>query len=89
MCPVKRMEVYDYDRSAVHGAQWKELELILCQLLQQGKMRERREIVVHASLRPTEAFMRACYRPMEAACSRERKCANNRQLIDTGIQRFL
>ena len=33
--------------------------------------------------------MRVCHRPTEAACLRVRKCANNRQLIVTGAQRFL
>ena len=62
------MHAYDYDRSAAHGAQWQELELTLRWLLQHGNMRERRERVVYASLRPAEAFMRACMRPTEAAC---------------------
>ena len=51
--------------------------------------RKRRERVVYAPLRPTEAFMHACMRPMEAACFHIRKCANNHQLIVVGIQRFL
>ena len=50
--------------------------------------RKRREGVAHASLRPAETFMRVCLRPMEAACFCVRKCANNRQMIDAGIQRF-
>ena len=89
MRPVIRMHAYDYNSSAVHSAQWQELELILRRLLQKGNMRERRERVMHASLRPTEAFMHVCMRPTEAACFRVRKCAKNRQLIDAGIQRFL
>ena len=32
--------------------------------------------------------MRACRRPTEAACLRERKCANNHQLIVAGVLRF-
>ena len=68
MRPVIRMHACDYDRSAAHGAQWQELELIFGRLLQHGNMRERRERVVHASLRPAEAFMRACMRPTVAAC---------------------
>ena len=75
--------------SAAHGAQWQELELIFGRLLLHGNMRERRERVVHASHRPAETFMRACRRPTEAACLRVRKCANNRQLIVAGAQRFL
>ena len=89
MRPVIRMHACDYDRSAAHGAQWQELELIFGQLLQQGNIRERRERVVHASHRPAETFMRACRRPTEAACLRVRKCANNRQLIVAGAQRFV
>ena len=61
------MHACDYDRSAAHGAQWQELELIFGQLLLHGNMRERRERVVHVSLRPTETFMRACRGPTEAA----------------------
>ena len=45
--------------------------------------------VACASLRPAETFMRACRRPTEAACLRVRKCANNRQLIVAGAQRYL
>ena len=63
-----------------YGAQWQELELIL---------RERRERVVNASLRPAETFMCACRRPTEAACFRVRKGANKSQLIVAGVQRFL
>ena len=37
----------------------------------------------------SEAFMRACMRPTEAACLHIQKCANNRQLIVASIQRFL
>ena len=33
--------------------------------------------------------MHACCRPTEAARFREQKCANNRQLIVAGVQRFL
>ena len=33
--------------------------------------------------------MRVCCRPTEAARFREQKCANNRQLIVAGVQRFL
>ena len=80
------MHACDYHRSAAHGAQWQELELIFRQLLQHGNMRERREGVAHASLRPAETFMRACLRPTEAACFRVRKCANNRELIDAVIK---
>ena len=53
------------------------------------RMRERREGVANASLRPAETFMRECLTPTEAVCFHVRKCANNRQLIDAGIQRFL
>ena len=83
------MHAFDYDRSVAHGAQWQELELIFGRLLLHGNMRERRERVVHASLRPAETFMRACRRPTEAACLRVQKCANNRQLIVAGARRFL
>ena len=76
------------DRSAAHIAEWQDLELIFCQLLQHGNMRERREGVAHASLKPAEAFMRACCRPTEAACFRVRKGANNRQLIVAGVKGF-
>ena len=86
MGPVIRMHAYDYDPSAAHCAQWQELELILRWLLQHENMRERRE---RASLRPVEAFMRECMRPMEAACFCLQKSTKNRQQIDTGIQRFL
>ena len=89
MRPVIRMHAYDYDRSAAHGAQWQELEIILCWLLKHGNMRERTERVAHASLRPAETFMRVCPRPMEAVCFRVRKGANNHQLIVAGVQRFL
>ena len=89
MRPVIRMHECDYDRSAAHGAQWQELELIFGWLLLHGNMRERRERVVHASLRPAETFMRACRRPTEAACFRVQKCANNHQLIVAGFERFL
>ena len=73
MRPVIRMHACDYDRSAAHGAQWQELELIFGWLLLHGNMRKRRERVVHASLRPAETFMRACRRPTEAACIKWRK----------------
>ena len=86
---VIRMHACDYDGSAAHSAQWQELELILHRLLQHGNMRERRERVVYALLIPTETFMHACLWPMEAACFREQKCANNCQLIVATIQRFL
>ena len=88
MRPLIRMRAYDYDRSAAHGAQWQELELILRRLLQHGNTHERRERVVYASLRPAEALC-ACMRPTKAACFRIWKCANKRQLIVAGIQRFL
>ena len=88
MRPLIRMRAYDYDCSAAHGAQWQELELILRRLLQHGNTHERRERVVYASLRPAEALC-ACMRPTKAACFRIWKCANNRQLIVAGIQRFL
>ena len=77
------------DRSTAHLEQWQDLELIFRRLLQHGNMRERRERVVHASLRPAETFMRACRRPTEAARFRVQKCANNHQLIVAGAQRFL
>ena len=89
MRPLIRMHGYTYDRSADHGAKWQELELILRRLVQHGNMRETMERVVCASLRPAEAFMRVCMRPAEAACFHIRICANNRQLIVAGIQRFL
>ena len=50
----------DAHPSADHGAQWQNLELKFRRLLQHGNMRARRERVVHASLRLTEAFMHAC-----------------------------
>ena len=78
-----------HDRSAAHSAEWQDLELIFRQLLQHGNMRERREGVAHASLRPAETFMRACRRPTEAARFRVQKCANNHQLIVASAQRFL
>ena len=71
-----------------HGAQWQELELIFSRLLLHGNVYERRERVVHASLRPAEMFMRACRRSTEALF-RVQKCANNHQLIGAGAQRFL
>ena len=76
-------------RSAAHGAQWQELELIFGWLLQHRNMCERRERVAHASLRPAETFMRACRRPTEAALFLVQKCANNRQLIVAGVEGFL
>ena len=78
-----------HDRSAVHSAQCQDLELILRRLLQHENRRERKERVVYASHRPTDKFMRACPRPTEAACLRERKCPKNCQLIVASIQRFL
>ena len=75
--------------STAHSAQWQDLELIFRRLLQHGNMCERREGVAHASLTPGETFIRACLRPTEAACFHVQKCANNRQLIDASIQRFL
>ena len=78
-----------WDRSAAHSAQWQDLELIFCRLLQHGNMRERREGVAHASLRPAETFMHVCLRLMEAACFLVRKCANNHKLIVAGVERFL
>ena len=69
------------DRSAAHSAHWQDLELIFRRLLQHGDMRERRERVVYVSLRPTETFIHACLRPMEAARFRVRKCPNNLHLI--------
>ena len=89
MRPVIRMHACDYDRSAAHGAQWQELELIFGWLLQHGNMRERRERVAHVSLRPAETFMHACCRPTEAAHFRVQKCANNHQLIVSSVERFL
>ena len=89
MRPVIGMHACDYDRSAAHGAQWQELELIFGRCLLHGNMCKRRERVGHASLRPAETFMRACFRPSEAACFREQKCANNHQLIVGGVERFL
>ena len=87
MRPVIRMHACDYyDRSAAHGAQWQDLELIFCRLLQHGNMRA---IVVYASLRPTETFMHACRRPMEAARFRVQKGTNNYQLNIAGVERFL
>ena len=68
MRPVIWMHACDYDRSADHGAQWQELELIFGRLLIHGNMRKRKERVVHVSLRPAETFMLACRRPTEAAC---------------------
>ena len=55
------------DRSAAHSAQWQDLELIFRRLSQHRNMRERRERVVCALLRPTETFIYAHLRPMEAA----------------------
>ena len=89
MRPVIRMHACDYDRSAAHGAQWQELELIFGRLLLHGNMRERRERILHASLRPAETFMRAYRGPTEAARFRVQKCANNHQLIVAGVERFL
>ena len=80
---------YVCDRSAAHSAQWQDLELIFHRHLQHGNRLERRKGVAYASLRPAETFMCACLRPTEAACFRVRKCVNNRQLIDAGIERFV
>ena len=63
------------DRSAAPRAQWQDLELKFCRLLQHGKRRARRERVAYASLRPVETFMHACLRPTEAACFRVQKCS--------------
>ena len=91
MRPVIRMHGYNYVGNAAHGAQWQELELILHRLLLYNMETCAREGkgVACASLRPVETFMRACMRPMEAACFRVPKCANNHQLIVAGVQRFL
>ena len=75
-------------RSAAHGAEWQDLELIFRRLLQNGNKRERREGVAHTSLRPAETFMHACRRPTEAARFHVRKGANIRQLIVASVQRF-
>ena len=83
------MHACNYDRSAAYDAQWQELELIVGRLLLHGNMRERRERILHASLRPAETFMRACHRPREAAHFRVQKCANNHQLIVAGVERSL
>ena len=49
------------NRSAAHGAQWLDLELIfLLRLTQHRNRRARRERVADASLRPAETFMHAC-----------------------------
>ena len=92
MRPLIKMHACYYDRSTAHGAQWQELELMFGQLLQYRNMRERRAESIAcdcASLRPAGTFFRACCRPTEAASFREQKCANNRQLIVAGVQRFL
>ena len=75
--------------SATHSAQWQDLELIIGWLLNMETFAREGKDVVCASQRPAETFMRACRRPTEAACLRVRKCANNRQLIVAGAQRFL
>ena len=77
------------DRSTAHSAQWQDVELIIRRPTQHRNRPKRRERVAYASLRPAERFMRACLRPTEAACFPVRKCANNRQLIVAGIQRFV
>ena len=86
MRPVIRMHVCDYDRSAAHGAQWQELELIFGRLLQHV-VREGMEVAC-VSLRPAETFMHVCHRPTEAPRFCEQKCVNNRQLIVFGAQWF-
>ena len=43
------------DHSAAHSAEWQDLELIFRGLVQHGNMCERREELVHASLRPAES----------------------------------
>ena len=49
------------NRSAAHGAQWLDLELIfLLRLTQHRNRRARRERVADASLRPAKTFMHAC-----------------------------
>ena len=88
MRPVIRMHACNQDRSTIHGAQWQELELIFGRLLLHRNMREKRERVVHVSLRTAETFMRACRRPTEVACFRVQKWANNHQLIVAGVERF-
>ena len=77
------------DCSAAHGAEWQDLEQIFRRLLQHGNMRERREGVAHASLRPVETIMRVSRRSTEAARFCARKGPNDCQLIFPGVQRFL
>ena len=84
MRPVIRMHACDYDRSAAHGAQWQELELIFGWLLQHGNIQEKGKGSV-VLLIPTERFMHACLRPMDAARFCEWKYANNHQLIVAGL----
>ena len=78
-----------YYRSAAHSAQWQDVELTFCRPTLHRNRREKKKDVAYASLRPAETFMLACLRPMETACFRVQKCANNRQLIVAGIQRFV
>ena len=78
-----------YYRSAAHSAQWQDVELTFCRPTLHRNRREKKKDVAYASLRPAETFMLACLRPMEAACFRVQKCANNRQLIVAGIQMFV
>ena len=87
MGPAIRMHDCEYDRSADHGAQWQELELIFGRLLEHGNMCKRREgssvcvTYTHGNVHGL--------RPTEAACFRVRKCANNHQLIVASFQMFL
>ena len=77
------------DAAPTHSAEWQDLELIFCRLLQHGNMHKRREGVVYASLKPTEMFRYACLMPTEAVCFRVRKCTNNHPMIVAGAERFL
>ena len=72
-----------------NGAQWQNLELKFCRLLQHGNRCTSRDRVSYASLRPTKMFMRACLRTTEAACFRVQKSVSNHQLIVAGFQRFV
>ena len=75
-----------YDPSAAHSAQWQKLELILRRLLQHRNISERRERVVYASLRPAEAFMRACmYFPV--CCSNSVRTGSTGPPNSAGLKR--
>ena len=56
-----------HNHSDTHSAEWQDLEVIFRWILQYGIMRERRERVAYASLRPTETLMHACQRKLHVS----------------------